>query len=147
MTNNQNSSEDISPLGLGNEPTKDPLKGFNGMVSATLLLEAISIFLGLLVVLKIDSGSYWTTFNWMFITILGLIHLVMLGLVRKPWAITAIMIVQFAGAIGGILVHWSITAIMILYIAVWGFGLYLRSILIERMKRGYLTTQHLEAKK
>ena len=72
MTNNQNSSEDISPLGLGNEPTKDPLKGFNGMVSATLLLEAISIFLGLLVVLKIDSGSYWTTFNWMFITILGL---------------------------------------------------------------------------
>ena len=83
----------------------------------------------------------------MFITILGLIHLVMLGFARKPWAIKTIMIVQLAGAILGILVHWSITAIMILYIGVWGFGLYLRSILVERMKRGYLTTQHLEAKK
>ena len=71
----------------------------------------------------------------------------MLGFARKPWAISTIKVVQFAGAIGGILVHWSITAIMILYIAVWGFGLYLRSIIVERMKRGYLTTQHLEAKK
>ena len=147
MTNNHNSPQDISPLGMGHEPVKDPLKGFNGMVSATLFLEAISIFLGLLVVLKIDGGSYWTTFNWVFITVLGLIHLVMLGFARKPLAISTIMVVQFVGAIAGILVHWSITAIMILYIAVWGFGLYLRSIIVERMKRGYLTTQHLEAKK
>ena len=147
MTNNHNAPQDMSPLGMWHEPTKDPLKGFNGMVSATLLLEAISIFLGLLVVLKIDGGSYCTTFNWLFITVLGLIHLVMLGFARKPWAISTIMVVQFVGAIGGILVHWSITAIMILYIAVWGFGLYLRSIIVERMKRGYLTTQHLEAKK
>ena len=147
MTNNHNAPQDMSPLGMGHEPTKDPLKGFNGMVSATLLLEAISLFLGLRVGLKIDGGSYWTTFNWLFITVLGLIHLAMLGFARKPWAISTIMVVQFAGAIGGILVHWSITAIMILYIAVWGFGLYLRSIIVERMKRGYLTTQHLEAKK
>lgn len=147
MTNNQNSPEDLSPLGMGHAPAKDPLKGFNGMLSATLVLEAMSIFLGLLVVLKIDGGSYWTTFNWLFITILGLFHLVMLGFTRKPWAISIIMVAQFVGAIGGILVHWSITAIMILYIAVWGFGLYLRSIIVERMKRGYLTTQHLEAKK
>ena len=129
MTNNHNAPQDMSPLGMGHEPTKDPLKGFNGMVSATLLLEAISIFLGLLVVLKIDGGSYWTTFNWLFITVLGLIHLAMLGFARKPWAISTIMVVQFAGAIGGILVHWSITAIMILYIAVWGFGLYLLSLI------------------
>ena len=147
MTNNQNSPEDLSPLGMGHAPAKDPLKGFNGMVSATLVLEAMSIFLGLLVVLKIDGGSYWTTFNWLFITILGLFHLVMLGFTRKPWAISTIMVAQLVGAIGGILVHWSITAIMILYLAVWGFGLYLRSIIVERMKRGYLTTQHLEAKK
>ena len=64
MTNNHNAPQDMSPLGMGHEPTKDPLKGFNGMVSATLLLEAISIFLGLLVVLKIEGGSYWTTFTW-----------------------------------------------------------------------------------
>ena len=48
MTNNQNSPEDLSPLGMGHAPAKDPLKGFNGMVSATLVLEAMSIFLGLL---------------------------------------------------------------------------------------------------
>ena len=58
MTNNQNTPEDISPLGLGHEPTKDPMKGFNGMVSATLLLEAISIFLRLILQLKNDSRSY-----------------------------------------------------------------------------------------
>src|SRR5699024_4184874 len=97
MTNNHNVPQDVSHSGLGQGPTPDPRKGFNGMVSATLLLEAISIFLGLLVVLKIDGGSYWTTFNWLFITVLGLIHLVMLGFARKRWAISTIMVVQFVG--------------------------------------------------
>src|SRR5699024_12421164 len=38
-------------------------------------------------------------------------------------------------------------AILILSIAVGGFGLSLGVIIVERMKRGYVTTQDLEAKK
>src|SRR5699024_2437107 len=117
------------------------------VVSLTRPITSSTLFPYTTLFRSIDGGSYWTTFNWVFITILGLIHLVMFGFARKPWAISTIMVVQFVGAIAGILVHWSITAIMILYIAVWGFGLYLRSIIVDRMKRCYLTTQHLEAKK
>src|SRR5699024_10910363 len=140
MTNNHNSPQDISPLGMGHEPVKDPLKGFNGMGSATLFLEAISMFLGLLVVLKIDGGSYWTSFNCVFITILGLMHLVMLGFARKPWSSSTFMVLPFVRAIDVTLLLWSITASMILSIAVSCFGLRMRYIVVQRITLGYLQT-------
>ena len=40
-------------------------------------------------------------------------------------------------------VHPSAGFIAILFIAVWAYLLYLRKNLIERMKRGLLTTQHM----
>ncbi|MDY3127227.1 MAG: DUF4233 domain-containing protein [Corynebacterium sp.] len=120
------------------------MRGFRGMVSATLLMEAISILLGLLVVLKIDGGSYWTTFNWGFVAALGTAHLVMLAFVTRGWALPTILGIQVVGLFG-FFIHWSLGAIMVLFIAIWAFALHLRSTLIERMRRGYLTTQHLDA--
>ena len=45
----------------------------------------------------------------------------------------------------GIFIHWSVLAVAIIFAMLWGLALYLRSIIVERMRRGYLTTQHLDA--
>ncbi len=45
--------------------------------------------------------------------------------------------------IGGFFVHYSAVMVAIIFIIVWWYLLHLRSTLIERMKRGWLTTQHL----
>lgn len=139
------SPDEVSPLGLGHAPAKDPMKGFNGMVSGTLILEAISILLALLVVLKLEDGTLWTPFNWGFIVALGIFHVLMPAFVKKRWSLAVIMAVQVIGLVVGFFIHWSLSGIMIIFILVWAFALHLRSSLVERMKRGYLTTQHLEA--
>ncbi len=39
----------------------------------------------------------------------------------------------------GFMIHWSIAAIMIIFGRVWVMASYMRGIIVERMKRGYLT--------
>lgn len=133
---------DYGPLGPGKAPVKDPMRGLAGMMSGTLVMEAISIFLGLTVILKIDGGVYWTAPNWLAVTILGSLHVLAVFFARKPWAVKMILVLQALGLLM-FFVHWSIGVIMLLFIGVWGFMLYLRSMLLERMRRGLLTTQHL----
>ncbi|MDK4252335.1 DUF4233 domain-containing protein [Corynebacterium propinquum] len=118
------------------------MRGLAGMMSGTLIMQAISIFLGLTVILKIDGGVYWTTPNWVTVTVLGALHVVAVFFVRKPWAITMTLVLQALGLLM-FFIHWSIGVIMLLFIGVWAFMLYLRSMLLERMRRGLLTTQHL----
>ena len=54
----------VGPLGPGHAPVKDPMAGLRPVMSGTLVMEAITVFLILLVVLKVDGGALWTTFNW-----------------------------------------------------------------------------------
>lgn len=135
--------EAYGPLGAGHTPIKDPMKGFRGVLSGTLILEAITIFLALTVVLQIDSGAYWTPFNWGFILVLGTLHFVLAFLQRYPWALKAALGLQAVGLIGGFFVHWSLSVMMAIFILVWWYILTLRDDLQERMKRGMLVTQHL----
>lgn len=137
-----NRAAEYGPLGPGKAPVKDPMRGLAGMMSGTLIMQAISIFLGLTVILKIDGGVYWTTPNWVTVTVLGALHVLAVFFVRKPWAITMILVLQVLGVLT-FFIHWSIGVIMLLFISVWAFMLYLRSMLLERMRRGLLTTQHL----
>lgn len=133
---------EYGPLGPGKAPVKDPMRGLAGMMSGTLIMQGISIFLGLTVILKIDGGVYWTTPNWVAVTVLGALHVLAVFFVRKSWAIPMILVLQALGLLT-FFIHWSIGVIMLLFIAVWAFMLYLRSMLLERMRRGLLTTQHL----
>lgn len=136
------SDENYGPLGKGHEPAKDPMKGFNGVVSGVLILEAITIFLSLTVILKIDDGQLWTAFNWGYITALGAAHTVLAFLTRFKWALPVAVILQVF-LLAGIYIHWSVFAIGVMFAVVWWFVLTLRRNMIERMKRGLLTTQHL----
>lgn len=135
-------TSEVGPLGPGHEPAKDPMKGIRGVMAGTLVLEAITIWLALTVILKVDNGEYWTTFNWVFITALGAAHLLMAFFQRFSWALPVNLGLQVV-ALFGFFVHPSVAIITIIFIIVWWYLLHLRSTLIARMKRGLLTTQHL----
>lgn len=146
-SNNQNpgSEAEVGPLGQGRAPVKDPLKGLRGVVAGTLVMEAIVLGLALLVILKVDSGSMWTTPNITFVSGLAIAHLVLAFFQRFNWGLPASLALQVVG-LGGFFIHWSIGAVVVIFILVWWYVLSLRKNLIERMKRGLLVTQHLDAK-
>lgn len=139
-------TNNYGPLGPGSTPVKDPFKGLRGVLAGVLILEAITIFLALTVILQVDGGQYWTTFNWGFIVVLGTAHVVLAFLQRFDFALPAALVLQAIGFVGGLFVHWSLSAVMFIFLLVWWYVLRLRKNLLERMKRGLLTTQHLGTK-
>ena len=138
-------SPGVGPLGPGHAPAKDPLKGLRGVLSGTLIMEAIVLGLAMLVILKVDSGAMWTTPNIAFVGGLALAHLVLAFVQRFNWGLPAALALQVIG-LAGFLIHWSIGVVVVIFILVWWYVLTLRRNLIERMRRGLLTTQHLDAK-
>lgn len=136
--------EDIEygPLGPGHEPVKDPLKGLRGIMAGAMVMEAITFYLVLTVILRVDNGAYWTTFNWIFVTTVATAMLILSFLQSKPWAIKANIGMQIV-ALTGFFIHPSMGVVAVLFAAVWWYIMFLRRNLIERMKRGLLTTQHM----
>lgn len=138
---------EIGPLGLGQDPVKDPLKSFNGMVIASsLIMESITLVLALPLLYKLYDGTLWTPFNYGVVIGALIFHVGMIAFMNKKWALTVIVWAQLLGLILGFMAHWSIAAIFIIFGMEWLLAAYLRSNLIARMKRGYLTTQHLNQK-
>ena len=138
---------EIGPVGLGQDPVKDPLKSFNGMVIASsLIMESITLVLALPLLYKLYDGTLWTPFNYGVVVGALIFHLGMIAFMNKKWALTVIVWAQLLGLILGFMAHWSIAAIFIIFGMEWLLAAYLRSNLIARMKRGYLTTQHLNQK-
>ncbi|GAA1183323.1 hypothetical protein CGLAUT_09565 [Corynebacterium glaucum] len=132
----------IGPLGPGSDPVKDPLKSLGSVLSGTLILEAITIFLILLVILKVDDGAMWTTFNWVYITVIGAAHVIMAFLQRIPGAMWINLALQIPLLLG-FFIHWSVTAVGVMFAIVWYYIVKLRSEMIQRMRGGYLVTQHI----
>ena len=138
---------EIGPLGLGQDPVKDPLKSFNGMVIASsLIMESITLVLALPLLYKLYDGTLWTPFNYGLVIGALIFHVGMIAFMNKKWALTVIVWAQLLGLLLGFMAHWSIAAIFIIFGMEWLLAAYLRSNLIARMKRGYLTTQHLNQK-
>ena len=135
--------QEYGPLGPGATPVKDPLKALSGVLAGTLVLESITIFLALTVILQIDSGRYWTPLNWGIVVALGAAHFLLAFVQRRPWGLKAVIVLQVISFIAGFFVHWSLMFIVGMFIMVWWFVLTLRTDIAERMKRGMLVTQHL----
>ncbi|MBP3088128.1 DUF4233 domain-containing protein [Corynebacterium sp. sy017] len=133
---------EYGPLGPGHAPAKDPLKGVRGVMSGTMMMESICFYLILTVILRVDNGIHWTPVNWGYITVVATAMLILSFLQFTRWAIAADVIIQVFALIG-IFVHPSVAIIAFIFIAVWAYLFYLRKNLIERMKRGLLTTQHM----
>ena len=72
---------EIGPLGLGQDPVKDPLKSFNGMVIASsLIMESITLVLALPLLYKLYDGTLWTPFNYGVVVGALIFHLGMICL-------------------------------------------------------------------
>ena len=104
-------------------------------------MEAIAILLVLTVIARVDNGAYWTTFNWVYVTAVGVAMLLAAFVQSRPWAMSVNLVLQ-AFALIGFIVHPSMGIMALIFIAVWWYILHLRRNLIARMKRGLLTTQH-----
>ncbi|AKK03787.1 DUF4233 domain-containing protein [Corynebacterium epidermidicanis] len=137
-------SKDVEygPLGPGHAPAKDPMKGLRGVMAGTLVLESIALLLILTVIAKVDSGEHWTTFNWVFVTVLGVFHFLWAFVQKQPYALPVNIALQVIAVVGGFFVHYSAGIMGLIFAAVWFYILILRKNLIERMRRGLLTTQH-----
>ena len=134
---------EYGPLGPGSTPVKDPIKGLSGVMSGTLIMEAITIFLCLTVILKIQEGALWTTFNWVFVTVMGVAHVIAAFVQRRPGALWLNLALQVPLILVGFFVHWSVAAVGIMFAIVWFMVVKMRSDILERQRRGLLTTQHL----
>lgn len=132
----------IGPLGPGHTPSKDPMKGLRGVMAGTLVMESISMLLVLTVIAKVDGGAHWTTFNWVFVTAVGVAMFLWAFMQKRPGALSIDLMLNVIAVGGGLFVHYSMVIMALIFIAVWMYILVLRKNLLERMKRGLLTTQH-----
>lgn len=138
---NGDSGVEYGPLGPGHDPAKDPLKGLRGVMAGTLIMEFITFLLVLPVVARVDEGAYNTPFNIVSVIVFCFALLVMSFMQGKSWALGVDLFLQVV-AIVGFVVHPAMGVMGIVFALVWAYIVYLRKNLIERMKRGLLTTQH-----
>ena len=138
---------EIGPLGLGQAPTKDPLKQFGGMVVASsLTLELLTLVLALPMLYKLYDGTLWTPFNYGVVIGFMVLLLASFPFMNKPWIVGVQIVLHIIGIVLGLMIHWSLATIFIIFALLWALAAYMRSVIVARMERGYLTTQHLNEK-
>ena len=139
--------EEIGPLGLGQAPTKDPLKQFGGMVVASsLTMELLTLVLALPMLYKLYDGTLWTPFNYGVVIGFMVLLLASFPFMNKPWIVGVQIVLHIIGIVLGFMIHWSVATIFIIFALLWALAAYMRSVIVARMERGYLTTQHLNEK-
>ncbi|MGH3862651.1 DUF4233 domain-containing protein [Actinokineospora sp.] len=116
----------------------DPMKGFRGVMSAMLILEAIVVMLALLIIAKTEGGL--ATWQGWLVGSLGVALILACGVVGKPWGtwvavgLQGVMILCFFAlpALG---------AIGVIFGLAWAWMLWLRQDVQKRMAEGRLTSQ------
>ncbi|MBY6412091.1 DUF4233 domain-containing protein [Rhodococcus sp. BP-252] len=119
-------------------PANDPWKGFRGVCSGTLILEAIVVLLALPVVATVGGGLSWFSTTY----IVGVAILLMLapGVQGRPQAMQINLILQ-ALVLAGVFIHLSIGIVGVVFGAVWAYLIYLRRDITRRIERGMLYGQ------
>lgn len=117
---------------------KDPMKGFRGVMSGTLIMEAITVALALPVVNKLGGGISTGT-GWTVIAV-AVVLLLTCGFVKRTWAVPLILALQ---AVLIALVFWlpAIAVLGVIFLAVWLWLLWLRRDVARRMAAGTLASQ------
>lgn len=117
---------------------KDPMKGFRGVMSGTLIMEAITVALALPVVNKLGGGISTGT-GWTVIAVAALL-IVTCGFVKRPWAVPVVLALQVVLIA---LVFWlpAIAVLGVIFLAVWLWLLWLRRDVARRLAAGTLASQ------
>ncbi|WP_208630545.1 DUF4233 domain-containing protein [Amycolatopsis kentuckyensis] len=114
------------------------MKGFRGVMSGTLIMEAITVGLAVPVVNKLGGGISTGT-GWTVIAVAVLL-IVTCGFVKRAWAVPLILALQVVLIA---LVFWlpAIAVLGVLFLAVWLWLLWLRRDVARRMAAGTLASQ------
>lgn len=134
---------EYGPLGPGQAPANDPMKGLRGVMAGTHIMEAIVILLVLTVITRVDAGASATTFNMAYVIGLGVAMIVAAFLQKAKWADWLNIALQVL-AIAGFIVHPAMGAMGVIFALCWWYIYHLRSNLMRRMERGLLPSQHLD---
>ena len=134
---------EFGPLGPGQAPANDPMKGLRGVMAGTHIMEAIVILLVLTVITRVDAGASATTFNMAYVIGLGGAMIVAAFLQKAKWADWLNIALQVL-AIAGFIVHPAMGAMGVIFALCWWYIYHLRSNLMRRMERGLLPSQHLD---
>ena len=121
------------------EPAVDPWKGFRGVCSGILVLEAIVIGLTFPVVAALtENGITWISGLYLGLLLVALVLLC--GRQGHPRALTMDVAMQIPVIIGGVF-HWSIAVVGVIFLCVWMYLVYIRRDVQRRMDRGELPSQ------
>ena len=134
---------EYGPLGPGQAPANDPLKGLRGVMAGTHIMEAIVILLVLTVITRVDAGASATTFNMVYVIGLGAAMIVAAFLQKLKWADWLNIGLQVL-VVAGFIVHPAMGAMGVIFALCWWYVYHLRSNLLRRMERGLLPSQHLD---
>ncbi|HEY2204575.1 MAG TPA: DUF4233 domain-containing protein [Pseudonocardia sp.] len=127
--------------GAGGAALPDPLKGFRGVVAATLVLEVIVVLLTLLVVGKF-GGNNGGPLGVTVVLVLAAVMVVLARYAGRPWAATAALAVQLVMLACGLLVG-VLAALGVIFGLTWFALLMMRRDVAGRMARGELPSQRL----
>jgi Protein of unknown function (DUF4233) len=119
-------------------PAVDPMKGFRGVMAGTLVLEAVVVALALLVVAKLDGGLA----TWVGGVVGGVVVLliVVCCVLRRAVAIPLTWVAQVALVVCVVSAP-AVGVIGVLFALVWGYLLWLRRDVANRMAAGRLPSQ------
>jgi len=113
----------------------DPEKGLRGIMSATLILEAITVLLAIPVAANVDGGT--GPVGIIVICLLALLLILTCGIIARPYAVPVILGLQVA-----VICCWFINSTLgvmgIIFALAWGIILWFRGEFRRRLAAGTL---------
>ena len=109
----------------------DPWRGFRGVMSLTLILEAIVVLLALPVVSVVGGGL--TPMSLAYLVGLALVLLLLTGVQGRPWAIWANLGLQSA-LIAGFVIYPGVGVMGLVFAGVWALIAYFRAEVSRRYR-------------
>ena len=132
MTNQNPAEPEFGP------PTKDPWKGFRGVMAGTLVLEAIVVLLVLPVISSLGGGL--TAWSGGYVVGIAVAMILGAGVQGRSWAIPFNLTLQ-ALLLLGFFIDLALGAVGVIFGVVWAYLLYLRKDIKDRESRGLLPGQ------
>lgn len=119
-------------------PPKDPMKGFRGVMSGMLIMEAITVGLALPVIHKLGGGLS-SAQGWAAVAI-AVALVLSCGFVRRPWITWVVLGLQVA-LIAFFVTLPALGVIGVVFLAAWLYLFRVRREVARRMAAGTLPSQ------
>ena len=126
--------------GLPSAPpnVRDPWKGLRGVMAGTLVLEFVVFALALPVVWQFGGGV--SSVGFAVVAVLSVLMLAAGFVQRRSWGLPVALVLQLA-MVACFVVHPAVGIMGLIFAGIWGYLLYLRRDVANRMREGRLYDQ------